>query len=180
MDPDVLRSLKGSMGEKKLLIGIIVLSILILTGGAYFLGKSNKPSSSTVLSSIGTESKGNPKVETKEMSFDLGKMKVSDERYHDFSISNKGAGPLQLYGIRSSCMCTAGKIIYKGNESEEYGMHAGGAFLTDIQPGTDATVRVTYRPYQMPVYGPIERELYVTTNDPINQQLIFKITANVQ
>lgn len=167
------------MNDKKILIGAIVLSLLILVGGAYFLGK-NGNSTSSIVASSSTQSKGTPQVEAKEMSFDLGKMKVSDEKYHDFFIKNNGKGPLQLSNIKSSCMCTAAKIIYKGSESEEYGMHAGGVFLTDIEPGAEATVRVTYRPYQMPVYGPIEREVYVTTNDSLNQQLIFKITANVQ
>lgn len=173
-----MRNLKKNMNDKKLLIGFISISILMLVGGAYLLGKNEN--SSSIVASSSTQSSGTSKVEAKETSFDLGKMKVSDERYHDFVISNKGKGPLQLSGIKSSCMCTAGKIIYKGNESEEYGMHAGGTFLTDIKPGTDAVLRVTYRPYQMPVYGPIEREVYMTTNDPLNQQLVFKITANVQ
>ena len=165
------------MNNKKLVIGFIVVSVLILIGAAYLLGKNENNSS--IVASSSTQNTGSPKVEAKEISSDLGKMKVSDERYHDFIIKNDGTAPLDFSNIKSSCMCTAGKIIYKSRESDEFGMHSGGNF-SGIAPGDEATIRVIYRPYEMPVYGPIEREVYVTTNDPLNQQLTFKITANVQ
>jgi len=32
----------------------------------------------------------------------------------------------------------------------------------------------------MPVYGIIEREVYVSTNDPENPKLVFKVKATVK
>ena len=31
----------------------------------------------------------------------------------------------------------------------------------------------------MPVYGFVEREAYIKTNDPLMQDIVFKVTANV-
>ncbi|MCL5003761.1 MAG: DUF1573 domain-containing protein [Patescibacteria group bacterium] len=120
-----------------------------------------------------------PRVEVAEDSRDLGPMKVSDEKSADFTVKNTGAKPLQLSDIQSSCMCTAAQIIYNGKSSEEFGMHSQSGAVAEIAPGQSAVVRVIYRPYQMPVYGYVEREVYVTTNDPLNSKLVFKVTASV-
>lgn len=176
----VLKNSKENMNDKKLIIAITLISIIVLVGGAYFLGKGEKNTSQIVASSYTQNDQNKPRVESKETSFNLGKMKVSDERSHDFVIKNTGTKPLQLSNIRSSCMCTAGKVIYKDSESQEFGMHAERSFIGEILPGDEATIRVTYRPFQMPVYGPIEREVYMTTNDPLNQQLTFKVTTIVE
>lgn len=166
--------------NNKIIITVILISILVLVSGAYFLGKSENNASSIVASSYTQSDKDKPQVESKENSYDLGKMKVSEERYHDFIVKNIGNKLLQFSNIKSSCMCTAGKIIYKGQESQEFGMHAQEGSVSKIAPGENAIVRVIYRPFQMPVYGPIEREVSMSTNDPSNQQLIFKITAIVE
>ncbi len=174
----VTRNLKKTPKNmnNKLTVAIIAVSIVILVGGAYSLGKSGNSSSSTVASS--SAQIGNTQIKLAETSYNLGYMKVSEEKHHDFIIKNIGKNTLQLSDIKSSCMCTAGQVIYKGQESEEFGMHGDGSFL-GIAPGDEATIRVIYRPFQMPVYGPIEREVSMTTNDPANSQLVFKITANV-
>ena len=59
-------------------------------------------------------------------------------------------------------------------------MHTQSGYVTEIASGETATVRLTYRPASMPVYGLVEREVYVTTNDPANEKLIFSITAKVK
>lgn len=59
-------------------------------------------------------------------------------------------------------------------------MHAQSGYLMDIAPGTEARVRVIYRPFQMPVYGAVEREVYITTNDPQKEKLVFAVKAYVR
>ncbi|MEK7566029.1 MAG: DUF1573 domain-containing protein [Patescibacteria group bacterium] len=111
--------------------------------------------------------------------FDFGDIKVSDVKEKDFVLKNTGTKPLQILNINSSCNCTFGKIIYNGKETKEYGMHAQSGYLMDIAPNTEAKVRVIYQPSLMPVYGVVEREVYVTTNDPQKQRLIFAVKAKV-
>lgn len=164
----------------KIIIWIILGTIIVtgILGGSYFfLVGGQKPAVALVSYSI--SDKERPKVEVKTTFSDFGKMKVSDERSAQFTLKNIGQKPLQLSNISSSCMCTAGQLIIDGKESEEFGMHGGSDYVAEVLPGHEAKVKLTYRPYQMPVYGVIEREVYVTTNDPTNEKLVFKAKANV-
>jgi len=107
-------------------------------------------------------------------------MKVSDDKSANFKIKNIGQKPLQLSNISSSCNCTFGQVIINGKESDVFGMHNVSDFAGEVFPGKEAIIKVTYRPSIMPVYGVIEREVYVSTNDPENPKLIFKVKANVK
>lgn len=121
-----------------------------------------------------------PVAETPDSIFDFGEIKVSETKEKEFVLKNTGTKPLQILNINSSCGCTAGKIIYNNSETKEYGMHSQSGYLTNILPGTEAKVRLIYRPFQMPVYGTVEREVYVTTNDPQREKLVFAIKAYVK
>ena len=107
-------------------------------------------------------------------------MKVSDDKSANFKIKNIGQKPLQLSNISSSCNCTFGQVIINGKESDVFGMHNVSDFAGEILPGKEAIIKVTYRPSIMLVYGAVEREVYVSTNDPENPKLIFKVKANVK
>jgi len=87
---------------------------------------------------------------------------------------------LQLYNITSSCSCTFGQLIYDDKTSKEFGMHSVSDYLSDIAPNTEAKVKVIYRPSIMPVYGPVERELYISTNDPNKTRLVLQVKTIVQ
>lgn len=112
--------------------------------------------------------------------FDFGEIKVSDVKETEFVLKNTGTKPLQILNINSSCNCTVGKISYNNSLSKEYGMHAQSGYLVDIAPNTEAKIIVIYRPAVMPVYGYVEREVYVTTNDPQREKIVFAIKANVR
>lgn len=121
-----------------------------------------------------------PKIDIPITKGDLGTMKVSEEKQNEFSLINKGTKPLQIGYITSSCSCTVGQVIYNGVTSREYGMHDPGQDVIEVAPNTGAVVKVIYRPSVMPVYGPVEREVYVKTNDPEFPRLVLQVTANVQ
>lgn len=166
--------------SKSFIVGIIIFS-LIAIAGSYLLvsgGKQNSSASTPV--SYEVKDKERPKVQAKELVKDLGKMKVSDEKYEDFMIKNVGNKSLQLSQISSSCGCTVAQVIIDGKKSEEFGMHSLSDYLAEVKPGKEAILRVTYRPFVMPVYGPVDREVYVTTNDPENSKLVFKVKAVVK
>ena len=121
-----------------------------------------------------------PQAETTQTFFNLGEMKVSEVKQQDFVLKNAGTKPLKILNINSSCDCTFGQIIYKDLTSKEYSMHAQSEYVTAIAPGDAATVRLTYQPAIMPVYGLVTREVYLTTNDPAKQKLIFSVKAMVK
>jgi hypothetical protein len=161
---------------------VIVISlfgvVIFIIGIAFVFTRGKTPSPAKA--GYSAENSDRPKVEVSGTFFDLGEMKVSDVGKKDFELKNTGTKPLQILNINSSCGCTVGQLIYQGNESKEYGMHAQSGYVAEVAPGDTATIRVIYRPAVMPVYGPVERDVYVTTNDPDNSKLIFRVKAVVK
>lgn len=160
------------MTPKTIIISLA--GILIFTFGAIWLVTRNQTPE------IIPDANVFSKVEVKETSADLGEMKVADVRSRDFVIKNIGDNPLQITSVSSSCNCTFAQIIYKDQTSKEYGMHAPGGFVNQIAVGDTAVVRVIYKPYIMPVYGPVTRDVYVGTNDPDNPRLTFTVKTVVK
>ena len=166
------------MNSKILIIGLIAFSLVAIVGSYFFLAGGQKPQPQ--IASYSVSDKERPRVKAKTTSFDLGKMKVSEDKSANFKIKNIGQKSLQLSNVSSSCNCTFGQVVIDGKESDVFGMHNVSDFAGEILPGKEAIIKVTYRPSIMPVYGVVEREVYVTTNDPDNQKLVFKVKANVK
>ncbi len=163
--------------SKGLVIGLIIFSLAAIIGSYFFIvgGQKSQP----VITSYSLNDKERPKVEAKTTFFDLGKMKVSEDKSANFKIKNIGQKSLQLSNVSSSCNCTFGQVVIDGKESDVFGMHNVSDFAGEIPPGKEAIIKVIYRPSIMPVYGAVEREVYVNTNDPENPKLIFKVKATV-
>lgn len=160
-------------------IGGIIIFSLIFVGGAYLiLSSGNQPQVPIV--SYTSNDKEKPVIEAKELSFDMGTIKVVDQKEKIFTIKNIGSKPLQLSNFSTSCGCTAVQFIYQGKTSEEFSMHSQKEYVATISPFTEAHIKVIYRPFVMPVYGLVEREAYVSTNDPMNPKLVFKVKSYVK
>ena len=160
---------------------LIILGVLFTVGlvvGSYFLLNQGSNTAKPIASYQSTD-KEKPKVEVKTTFSDLGKMKVSEDKSANFKIKNIGQKSLQLNNVSSSCDCTFGQVVIDGKESEVFGMHNVSDFAGEVLPGKEAIIKVTYRPSIMPVYGAVEREVYVSTNDPENPKLVFKVKAIV-
>ncbi len=166
------------MSSKVLIIGGAIVLILVLVGSYFLFAGGSKPQVN--IASYSASDKEKPKAEVKELLKDMGEIKVSDEKTESFILKNTGQKPLQISNVSSSCNCTFVKIVMNGKESEEFGMHNVSDYAGEIAPGKDTTVKVIYRPFVMPVYGVVEREVYITTNDPENSKLIFKVKAYVK
>ncbi len=165
------------MSAKVLIIGALI-TLIVIISGAMLLTGNEKPA---VTAKTYTSADNNrPKVETPSTSFDFGEIKVSDIKQNEFIVKNIGNKPLAISNITSSCGCTTGQTIYQGVKSKEYGMHnPANGVIVEIAPGNTAKINVIYRPYVMPVNGPVEREVYVSTNDPNNARIVFVVKAKV-
>ena len=169
------------MSYKTLIIFLaIIVPIIGLTSllPSWFQLKSPDQSFSNVATD--NNKTGKPKAEITQAFFNLGEMKLADVKQQDFTLKNIGEQPLKILDVTTNCGCTAGQIIYQGKTSEEYSMGWPGSNVAEINPGDTATVRLTYRPATMPVYGLVEREVYVTTNNPSRSKLIFGIKVIVK
>lgn len=164
--------------SKAMIIGLIIFSVVAIVGSYFFLVSGQKPQVPIISYSL--SDKERPIMEAKITFFDLGTMKISEDKIANFKIKNIGQKSLQLSNISSSCNCAFGQFVMNGKESELFGMHNVSDFAGEILPGKEASIKVTYRPSIMPVYGAIEREVYVNTNDPENPKLTFKVKANVK
>ncbi len=159
-------------------IGILLFSI-VFVGGAYFvLSSGNQPQ--VPITTYKAADKHKPTVEVSETSYDMGTIKVSDTKEKEFIVKNSGTKPLLLSEISSSCGCTSAQIIYKGTLSKVFSMHSQSDYVAQIEPNTSAIVKVVYMPFTMPIYGIVERQVFMSTNDPIKPKLEFNIKANVQ
>lgn len=165
--------------EKKFTAGVIIVTFLILIA-SYFLVPQESDKSKPKVLSYNADSSERPQVQIKQDQADFGKMKVSEVKFYDFSLKNIGKKTLQISNIKSSCMCTFGQVIFDGKASGEFAMHAQNGYVAEIPAGKEALIRVTYKPYLMPVSGFVEREVYADTNDPQKPKLVFKVTANVK
>jgi len=162
----------------KTLLFIFIGFFIFTAGMVYLLSIAQKPVPNAKFFAISDSDR--PKIETTNTSFDFGEIKVSDVKQQDFTFKNSGSKDLQILNIDSSCNCTFGQVLYKDFVSKEYGMHAQSGYVTQISPSDTASIRVTYKPAIMPVFGLVEREVYVMTNDPANPRLIFSVTAKVK
>lgn len=153
----------------------VVFTLLIIVVTAFLTQKGNP-----VVATYSRDDKEKPRAEIDKTLADLGKLKVTEQNEADFAIKNVGPQPLQLFNISSSCGCVTAKIIKNnGEESSEFGMHTNNKSIVEITPGEQIKIKVTYRPYVMPVRGLVEREIYLSTNDPLNPKLTLKIKAQV-
>src|SRR3989344_6057157 len=172
------KNLPKPLSPKTIVINVMVVFAAIV-GLAFIFTWGQKPEPAVL--SYTSQDSDRPKAEVPETFFDLGEIAVSDVKQQDYSLKNTGTKPLQILNVNTSCGCTAGQIIYNGTTSKEYSMHSqGGGYVTDIAPGDNATVRLIYRPAVMPVLGLVEREVYVSTNDPDHEKLVFSIKVKVQ
>ena len=158
---------------------LLIVGFLIMIVGLVFLATYGQKPDPEVLSYKKDEA-DRPQAEVSVSPVDIGEMKVNEIKEVSFQLKNNGTKPLQILNINSSCNCTFGQIIYKDLTTKQYGMHKQSGYVTDVAPGDYATVRVIYNPSIMPVYGPVSRDVYVSTDDPDNPKLVFTIKTVVK
>jgi len=162
----------------KPIIGMLLFSFVFIAGAYFVLSSGNKPPVS--IPKYVSQDKDKPVIEVKETTYDMGTIKVSDTKEKEFMIKNSGTKPLLLSEVSSSCGCTTGQIVYKGELSKKFSMHNQDDYVAQIEPQTSAVVKVVYMPFTMPVYGAVSRQVFMNTNDPNKPKLEFTIKANVE
>ncbi|MBI2626294.1 MAG: DUF1573 domain-containing protein [Candidatus Nealsonbacteria bacterium] len=164
-----------------IIFGIILFGVLILFM-VFRGGNSPQQANLNQIYSINDEEKPALAVEPNGMVQDLGNMKVSEERAAEFEIRNNGLQPLTIFNSQTSCMCTFGQIIIGENKSPTFSMsmHGNPKWQGILEPGQTAVAKVIYRPYLMPVQGPVERAFIFETNDPSNPKVYLTIKAFVE
>ncbi len=120
------------------------------------------------------ENRGVVKADTTEL--DLGEVSVAGGTVvRDVRITNAGNRELELLSLYTSCSCTTASIVYRGYESERYGMEAG-SINVGLEPGESATLRIYYDPtVHSDLRGLVIRSVYLRTSDPVTPVLTVRL-----
>ena len=163
------------MNEKKLLIIIGILTVVILFAGIYFL------STTTSTSQISTSDNVKAYV-TDPTSYDWGIIPMDKgDVAKTFTIKNNGSDTLKLYNVKTSCHCTKAYVTINGIDSPKFGMDSLSSWTGEVSPGQEAKLTAVFDPA---FHGPqgvglINRFVLVETNDKSNQKLTFTLTGTV-
>lgn len=162
------------MNEKKLIIILILITVIILGSGVFVL-------SSTTSTNQITASQ-NARVSVDEKTFDWGNIPYSGgNAVKTFTIKNTGTDTLKLTNIKTSCTCTKAQIVVDGKSSPYFSMHSTSGWVGEVLPGRQAQLTVIFDPaFHGPTgVGPMERLISLQTNDPSNQNLEFSLKGVV-
>lgn len=99
-----------------------------------------------------------------EETYHFGFMESNTESEHDFVIANKGAEPLKLWKIATSCRCTLSKL-------------AGDQDKLEIAPGDETTITLSW--HTKGKVGEFRQSADIGTNDPLHPQVKLVIEGNV-
>ncbi len=162
------------MTDKKIIIGLIIATLLILGGGIYVLSISS--------ASVKITSSQNAKISVDQKTFDWGNIPYSGgNATKAFAIKNIGSDVLQLTGVKTSCTCTKAQIVIDGKSSPYFSMHSTSSWVGEVAPGKEAQLTVIFDPaFHGPIgVGPVERLVSMQTNDVQNPNLEFSLKGVV-
>lgn len=161
--------------DKKIIIGLIVFTLLIVGGGMYFLSSTSSAPAQVTASQ-------NAKAQVVERTFDWGNIPYSGgNATKTFTIKNIGSDPLRLSGVKTSCTCTKAQVVIDGKTSPYFSMHSESAWIGEVAPGKEAQLLVIFDPA---FHGPsgvglVERLISVNTNDAQNPTIEFSLKGVV-
>ena len=168
------RQIQKERGKRIRKIVTVILPIVLLVGGISFFLMNYLP---------GKSNPGQPRIEIPETEYDAGTVSMSEGKVvHTYEIKNIGTGDLEIDKIWTSCMCTTAKLKVGDEESGEFGMHSNALFWSEkIAPDQTGYLEVTF---DQAFHGPggtgeAVRVVYLATNDPENEQIGVRLTANV-
>ncbi len=163
------------MNNKKIIIGFVIFTLLILGGGIYIL-------STTTSSPVAVTASQKAKVQVDQKFFDWGNIPINGgNAIKTFSIKNSGTDILKITGVKTSCTCTKAQIIIDGKTSPYFSMHATSGWVGEVAPGKEAQLKVIFDPaFHGPTgVGPMERLISMQTNDAQNPNLEFSLKGVV-
>ena len=165
------------MNDKKIIMGVIIITVSILVGAVFLLGGSS--GKANLEKTVGA------KLETPETSFDFKDIPFSGgNTIHGFKVKNGGDKELRIANLATSCHCT--KVLFKSTkgESPRFGMKGSSPpsdWVGILAPGEEGEVVADFDPtYHGPQgVGLISRMVSLETNDPDHPYVEFTFSGNV-
>lgn len=166
------------MSEKKFIIGIIVFTVLIFSGGILLLSGSSGQAA--------IEKTADAMIELTEKKFNFKNIAYSGGNVsHSFLIKNAGTKDLKITNLATSCMCTQVYFKNKNTEGPKFGMksHASGSsnWVGILKPGEKGEIIAVFDPtaHGPQGIGPISRLVSFETNDKDHSYIEFSFEGVV-
>ena len=155
-------------------MGVIVASLILVIGVVVSFSKSSSAPEIIASSNVSAVAASN--------SHDWGEISMKDGNVEAaFKVKNEGSEILKLYDATTSCTCTTAQLVLGENKSPLFGMHAKFDYVLEVPPGETAQIKTVFDPaFHGPTgVGPITRQVTVKTNDALQSQLLFNVSADV-
>lgn len=163
------------MSEKKIIIGIVLFTILLLAGGV--VSSSGRDSTSATITASQSA-----KATVDQKNYDWGQINIKGGNVSKtFTIKNTGTDILKLMNIKTSCHCTKAQVKIGNTSSPSFGMNSVSSWIGEVPPRQEAKLEVVFDPaYHGPQgIGLISRLVSVETNDKNNSRIEFSLTGTV-
>lgn len=112
---------------------------------------------------FGACSGGKPDIDVATTRHDFGPVKQGTVVTTEIAVRNSGEKELKIESVATSCGCTSAQVKPKA-----------------IPPGGEGKLFVRYDSGSHPDEGPIERHVYIASNDPEKAEVDIIITADVE
>jgi len=106
---------------------------------------------------------GKPNIAVATQRHDFGRVKQGTVVTTEIAVRNSGTKELKIESVATSCGCTSAKLTPK-----------------IIPSGGEGKLVIRYNSGSHPDKGPIERHVYIASNDPEKAEVDVIITADVQ
>jgi hypothetical protein len=106
---------------------------------------------------------GKPEIAVARERHDFGQVKQGDVVTTELTVRNTGKKELKIESVATSCGCTSAQVKPK-----------------IIPSGGEGRLFIRYDSGSHPDKGPIERHVYIASNDPEKAEVDITITADVQ
>ncbi len=164
--------------DKKVIMGILVFTALIIVGAILFSG--NSPQGGASLQKTAGAS-----LQTFETSFDFKDIKYSGGNVERaFKIKNSGTADLTIANLSTSCMCTQVFFQKASIVSPRFGMQGHSSesgWKGVLKQGEEASIVAVFDPtaHGPSGVGPISRLVSFETNDPDHPYVEFAFNGVV-
>jgi predicted RNA-binding Zn-ribbon protein involved in translation (DUF1610 family) len=112
-----------------------------------------------------------PQIVLEPRHTDLGDVSTKEGKVEtSITLKNTGQKDLIVDSFSTSCGCTTVSVVNNGQEGPVFGTGTPPeGWSTTIRPGETAELRVYYDPtFHQDARGPMMREIYVSSNDPVD------------
>ena len=122
-----------------------------------------------------------PQIVLEPQKIDLGDVSTKGGKVEtSITIKNAGQKDLIVDSLSTSCGCTTVSVVNNGQEGPVFGTDAPPEdWSTTIRLGETAELRIYYDPnFHKDARGPMVREVYVSSNDPVDPVVKASIELN--